>query len=209
MGRYLESILHDFVTFYNSLSPLGLVLFYSVISIIVILIILIGVMERNRHLELNKKASPISTPIKVEEPKPVVNNDEPTTNNPGNTNINEIAKKLEQDMNIKLTKFEEDQEENSIISYEELLSKTNSYSLDKIKSPLTNKTFNDEVKPTTAESKFANSPLISPIYGISEEKPRELTNEIEKKVDIPKPNIEIKNNDEFLKALKEFRKSLD
>ncbi len=216
MKDILNSIIHDFITFYGSLSPLGLIIFYSTLSIIVILIIVLGIIERNRHFnEAKEDRLPVITDnvdniikeeaeeLKEASEHPDIVEDIAKRNI---VNIDHIAKRMEEDQenkNISLTSFEEDQEKNSIISYEELLSKTTKLNPDEIKQKM------NEHKPTLEtedDKKFSNSPLLSPVYGIKNEHTK-LNEDNNKKTD----NIQSKlgNNSEFLKALKELKDKLD
>lgn len=106
--------------------------------------------------------------------------------------------------------FEEEQEEKSIISYQELLKVNNK----------------DEIK----ETKFQTSDFISPIHGIVDNKieyptiPKFKSNEIKKEeeleIDSPIEDIkelaiklpieeQVSNGEDFLNYLKDFRKKLD
>ncbi len=136
------------------------------------------------------------------------------------TSIDDITNLLENtEMNkpIDLTKFEEDQEENAIISYDELVKRAGAK---KIVYECEEKIENKEemidiekVDDVKEEKKFKASKVISPIFGIQKE--------VEEKDDILETFIDLENfsNDkpsnteesdsEFLNNLKQFRSTLD
>ena len=177
----------------------------------------------------------------------------------------EKQKALEEKNNIKneddeLTLFEKEQEENAIISLDELMNKANDIYTsneavqyeDEGNEPITlddlrarweeeqtriNKVENEEpqkeevvveVKPEVKEakkvvfptmeriSKFENSPIISPVYGIERKEstlgddlvsPTEI--ELENTADYEKFDEEIRKTNEFIATLKELQKKLD
>jgi len=66
---------------------------------------------------------------------------------------------------------------------------------------------------TTKETKFTNSEFVSPVFGKMDQHPKnnieiEKTYDLEKTLNIEPLTEEIKKNNEFLIALKEFRKNL-
>jgi len=233
---YLNSTIHDFIVFYSSLNLFGIILFYSIITIIITIIILIGLLAKNRNFtKSNKELN--NLPIMEDIKSTVVNQikDNNLSNNLVTAvnqtelvnrdiiNLDDITKKMEQDIenkNIILTSFEEEQEENSIISYDELLQKTIKLPLDDI-----NQHANEEVKKTEInysnsyeeklitqeEKKFTSSPLISPVHGVKQDRNILIDNNdyLEKTLSIRGLSSEIKKNDEFLKALKDLKNNLD
>ena len=151
-----------------------------------------------------------------------------------------------------LTMFEKEQEENAIISLDELMSKANDIytsnevvqyedegnepiSLDDLrarweqekakisKMEESNKEEVVEIKPEEQEikkvvfptmeriSKFENSPLISPVYGIEKTEDSINSNELqlENTADYEKFDEEIRKTNEFIATLKELQKKLD
>lgn len=144
-----------------------------------------------------------------------------------NTIINSIEKDLINDKKTVVANFETDQEQEAIISYQELLKKKETL--------LSNNNYDDEivekidieepikldpVSPKTEEAvkKFKNSEFISPIFGrvdkeveYSAPKPNftEIDREFEKVVNVKPLNTEIKKNEDFLNSLKDFRKNLE
>lgn len=151
--------------------------------------------------------------------------------------IDEMQKKLDMKEN-KITKYEEEQEENAIISYQELVKTmkkdsiphnevgmevADSNVIDKIEEPLTydieekvDYIYEEDIKEEPKieeqkkEPKFKNSEFISPIYGT------------DKNLDIKKDVVtsnkafvmddiideDFDEEDEFLDSLKDFRKNL-
>ena len=154
-----------------------------------------------------------------------------------------MQKDLEATPEDVVTNFENEQEENSIISYQELLKSVKEKKESEIKvtpvkieeDKIEIKEFDNEdtVRIETikeSDKKFKNTDFISPIFGKQDNKikyptvpklKREEKEETlslfdsldidyeEKIVDTKKLEAEIKKNDDFLKALKEFRKNLD
>ena len=151
-----------------------------------------------------------------------------------------------------LTMFEKEQEENAIISLDELMSKANDIytsnevvqyedegnepiSLDDLrarweqekakisKMEESNKEEVVEIKPEEQEikkvvfptmeriSKFENSPIISPVYGIEKTEDSINSNELqlENTADYEKFDEEIRKTNEFIATLKELQKKLD
>lgn len=149
--------------------------------------------------------------------------------------IEMLLKKMEHDLKSKkeqeVEKYEREQEENSIISYKELAK-----SMDKLKSQ--NERRSDHFESVKEEPRYKGSEFISPVYGkmknnINDSVPTFNKKSQEKEIvgryrrnssnyttndDMQKFEDSIYNkrasneerrNDEFLKALKEFRKNLD
>ena len=137
--------------------------------------------------------------------------------------IDKISMLIEDNINnpkpIDLTKFEEDEEKNAIISYDELVRKAGAKKI-VYKTPKTTiaeekKEEKIEIKQDTEKTKFKASQVISPIYGRKkqEEKKEELEEFIEVE-DIPvqkNKNVddEMMNDITFLTSLKTFRSNLD
>lgn len=147
---------------------------------------------------------------------------------PRKTSIEDITRLMEDTLEqepINLTKFEEDQEENAIISYDELVRRAGAKKiiykceeenniLDKIekKEEINNPV--NEIKEV--EKKFKASKVISPIFGVQKEV-EEKDEVLESFVDLEKfgfnkdnkTETENKNDVEFLTSLKEFRSGLE
>ncbi len=115
--------------------------------------------------------------------------------------------------------FEREQEENAIISYQELIRQAT-----KQKEPINTIVPKEKEKVQLQMSiedkeepkKFKNSEIISPIFGV--QNPNHVTSKIENKKEEPilashayeeiKKNYNGENNKDFLNSLKEFRKNL-
>ncbi len=129
----------------------------------------------------------------------------------------------EQDnINISVQKYEEDQEKDAIISYDELLQRTRELNLNnevlKVEdnnekvAPVIIKEATDEdiktIENTTyteeqnTEHKFKSSPIISPVYGISN---NEI--EIENTANFDKLDAELLKSNLFLDKLKKFKEN--
>lgn len=156
-------------------------------------------------------------------------------NNNDNTAFDEIIEAMQKDLDSKVEDavemFEQEQEEKAIISYQELLNAKNKNEenfekLEKLEIP---KEEDLEVleeipleKPkatpvlATTEKKFTNSEFVSPVFGkmdrnvnLKVETEEDYDNfDLEKTLNIEPLTEEIKKNNEFLNALKEFRKNL-
>lgn len=124
------------------------------------------------------------------------------------SSIDKISTLIEDNINnpkpIDLTAFEEEEEKNAIISYDELVRKAGAK---KIVYKSEKQTINEEVKeekieikPEEVKTKFKASSVISPIYGLKKPKEEE-TNKVE--------DEEILNDITFLTNLKTFRSNLD
>lgn len=145
--------------------------------------------------------------------------------------LEEMVKRMEEDIsnqvNDTVSTFEQEQEEKAIISYQELLSSvkgekinTPKMNIEEVLSEIENVNQDTEKVEDKNNSKFKNTEFISPIFGKQENKTNYpkiedfgITKECEKElfeptIDIEKLDEQIRRNDEFLKALKEFRKNL-
>ena len=172
---------------------------------------------------------------------------------PINNELEAILKKMQEDIDLKpedvVKKFEEEQEEKAIISYQELVDNVKAGKIEVVddeesdvnyvetlnidvnqepimeissdESEITPQMVKDVIENISSSSikeepkKFKKSEFISPIYGIMDEKleyPTVKKNEnildIMNTKDYNKLTEEIKRQEEFLNALKEFRKNL-
>lgn len=147
-----------------------------------------------------------------------------------NTIISSIEKDLINEKKTVIANFEIDQEQEAIISYQELLKKkeallsNNKYDDEVVEKidiePITEKPIISEVSSKTEEAvkKFKNSEFISPIFGRVDnqvEYPNvrndftTIDKEFEKEVNVKPLNNEINKNEDFLSSLKNFRKNLE
>lgn len=132
---------------------------------------------------------------------------------------NQMSMDLEESEPTKdeIDEFERQQEENAIISYQELMAeaeklKANADTYEK-KAEEKADTYVDEAINTYRKKEayqgFKNSEIISPIYGIQSEKKSEKVSTNNKTNDIISRAYEEKeDNIDFLNSLKEFRKNL-
>ncbi len=243
LNNYILNIVDSFNNYYDNLSESNRLIFYIIIILLFIaaMIILIMFDQKKVHVKVLEKNKPENFGNSLDkdlfEGEPSPNYDEENENT---RNLKEITQKIQdviEGRNIELTSFEQAQEENSIISYDELLRATNQNKTQQSNQPdemfkLARKIEADEVikKEPPIEirtEKFKNSDFISPIYGVQ-------TNEIDNNINESKriqkqqeeieylfPNYGINANDEeetkiksnedekFLSSLKEFRKNLN
>lgn len=169
--------------------------------------------------------------------------------------LENILKKMQEDVNVKpedvVKKFEQEQEENAIISYKELVDNVNSGKIEAIEDEESGEDFVEKLNLEDSEpilstveeesavtpemikeaiesisnssvkdeqKKFKNSEIISPIYGVIDnnfEYPKvkkfdedKTTLNIMNTNDYNELSDEIKRQEEFLEALKEFRRNL-
>ena len=149
--------------------------------------------------------------------------------------LDEVTKSLIEEPENKVigpTRFEIEQEEKSVISYEEL--KKASKNIDKINDNLLRDEGNEpitldelykvdtndqigevealieEMKEYREEKKFRNSAIISPVFGVYGQSPRKKQSEeeLEKTVDLEELEEEIRKTEEFLRELKKLKSKL-
>lgn len=150
-----------------------------------------------------------------------------------NTAFDEIIEAMQKDLDSKsedaVELFEQEQEEKAIISYQELLNAKNKNEesfekIEKLEMPKEEVIeFKEEIEMSKAtqvasntEKKFTNSEFVSPVFGkmdrnvnLKVETEEDYDNfDLEKTLNIEPLTEEIKKNNEFLNALKEFRKNL-
>jgi len=186
------------------------------IAILIILLSLVVRVKPKRKETTNEIETPIET-IELDEDNSKIDIEQV---------IGQLQRDIEEQKNG-IKRFEDEQEEKSIISYQELFEQTQKeISNQEVKAePINNKIENIENEQPI--KKFRNSEFISPIFGRvdndikyptipsfrekeEEEKPQPIeTIEIEKTIDLKPLQEEIKKNEEFLNMLKEFRKNLE
>lgn len=228
----MNKVLSDFVS-----NP---VLFFGAF-----ILILIGVIVIIASTFKQKKKVTDDTVVKrVVEEHPLTF--EELNKNEDKADIEAMLRKMQSDIdarNNEIEEFESDQEENAIISYQELIQRSKK---EEVKEESQVKKFVDQIKGNASKNeemddkKFKGSEFISPIYGRVKapefvEKPntpiikatrrnREIEtldidfDDIEPKhiqkdflentINLEPLKNEIKHNDEFLQALKEFRNNL-
>lgn len=233
---FFINIFNDIKDSYLDLDSTEKILFYSIIGLLVLVILLLSLLLRkkkpkkikekkikekrkNETLLLEEAFSDKEEDINIDQDKNInIEKPEKAIDNK-RIDLEKIKQQLEEDAknkNIDLTHYEKDQEENAIISYEEL--KKAAAKEDK------QLDFDDVVEQIQARNEvveekkipYKPTPFISPIFGI--EKPNiEIKEEpivqrpksLEETLSIEPISKEIKKNDEFLEALKDFRKNLD
>lgn len=195
-----------------------------IIGAIFLLILIIAFIVFKRYNEMNK-VEPIpederfDSEIEVKE----ISNDELTDEQKKAKEelqklYNQMSMDLEESEPTKeeIDEFEREQEENAIISYQELMAEAERL---KAKADTYEKkaeekagTYVDEAINTYRKKEayqgFKNSEIISPIYGIQSEKKSEKVSTNYKTNDIINRAYEEKEDMEFLNSLKEFRKNL-
>lgn len=222
---------------------------YLYICIIIVLIIIATILfiiasnQRNRRKIKNDfvQAEKVEAELEKIEEKPQ------------SSELEDILKKMQEDIDLKpedvVKKFEEEQEEKAIISYQELVDNVKAGKIEVIDDEDTNTNFveslnieesvepistiveeNPSVTPEMVKEaienisissvkeepkKFKNSAFISPIYGVMDEnleypkvKKSENILDIMNTKDYNELTEEIKRQEEFLNALKEFRNNL-
>ena len=135
----------------------------------------------------------------------------------GNTSLDEITDLIENTLEqkpIDLTKFEEDQEENAIISYDELVRRAGAKKIIYKREDVRPKEEIVKQEEPKEKAKFKASRVISPIYGVQKEEVEEKDEvmesfiELEKAKEENKEDIETLSDMEFLGSLKKFRSEL-
>lgn len=244
--------------FINSFGINNFIIIISVV--IVILIVLVGLfifekVKRKKEEELSLEEDDfddeiISKPqvednddnylekpikeVKINEDNNVVYKEESISKEEAKTALEKATKKLVTDDNglVGPTHFETEQEEKSIISYDEL--KKINYNIDEVndnllldqgnepitleelykasqeeqdKKPVDNPVF--EHSPSE-EKRFKNSEVISPVFGIYKEKKVEKDiDKLEDTVDLKDLEVEIRKTEEFLNELKKLKDRLN
>ncbi len=240
-------MLNNIFYMYSNMDNSSQILIFLIVLVILMLlsIFIINMITKKRNAKYNmqfnpsykykkienKKAPKIQEkvevkPIKHEEPVKVeeIKEEEPEVIEivTDNNSIDKISQLLEDNLNtmdpIDLTGFEEDQEKNAIISYDELVRRAGAK---KIVYKTEEKPIKKEVKNEKIETieenkgKFKASQIISPIYGIKKEEPKK--ENLEEFIDISnvpitnsaKKDDEMDQDIEFLSNLKTFRRNLD
>jgi hypothetical protein len=207
------------------------IVFYGVIAgIVVSMIVIVFILIKSK----NKKQDYITLePIIIEDKEPVVDNNILNEDKPSNildikkeeiinvpveepTDLTNIITKMATDVdNNKKTvvaSFETDQEEQAVISYQELLKLKNKIEpeVEKLNIEI------EELSPQVEEAvkKFKNSEFISPVFGREDTPKKEevvtrIEQELEKNVNTKPLATEIKQSEDFLNSLKSFRRNLE
>lgn len=225
--------------FIESFGKNNLIIILAVICAIILalfIIILIEKIDRKRREKNEQEIEYYEEPIKDDEE--IIYIDEEPTKEEAKQFLEEVQKKLKEESDlIGPTHFEKEQEEKSIISYDELkkaannIDETNDKLLeDEGEEPITieelykkQKEVKEEQEETKEieqpiqrqikeEKKFRNSEVISPVFGIykQEEIPfRKVSTTKPKSKDIEDIENEIKKTEQFLEELKKLKDKLD
>lgn len=223
---------------YSNMDGSSQILIFLIVLVFLMLIsiVVINIITRkkkgNNDIISNKKIVKLSSELDLpfkdteeviekietkEEPIEEIKDEEVVEVRVGNTSLDEITDLIENTLEqkpIDLTKFEEDQEENAIISYDELVKRAGAkkiiYKCEDVK-PKEEIVKQEEPKEKT---KFKASRVISPIYGVQKEEVEEKDEvmesfiELEKAKEENKEDIETLSDMEFLGSLKKFRSEL-
>ena len=190
--------------------------------------------------EILNEMKPLEKEKKIEEKEVEKQQDEKLEQN--KKEVEDMLKKIQKDLDAKpedvVSNFENEQEEKSIISYQELVKSVNDKPVPKVTPVKIEDDIidieEDDLENTLDLSRlgvqinhtFKNTDFISPIFGKQENTVKyptvpkinsniENSNKIiedkkfDRMFDTRKLDEEIKKNDDFLAALKEFRKNLD
>ena len=175
------------------------VVLYSLIGFLALVLIVLLIIKYKNDSKHDKKLS--------DELIEMVTGDIEATDEDKKEDLTNLLERMQQNAEIKTNKvetFEHEQEENSIISYQELLEanqRLRAQLNEKNEPKVIEKVIDAEVK-TEDDSKFQNTDFISPVYGKLEPN---LEYQKVKKIEREK-NID---NDDFLESLREFRSKLN
>lgn len=122
----MKNLIINFLTFLKSLTMNDIAFFASVISLLILIVIIIYLFKtREKEIKANEIEEPLLVELMQDEPLTdflAKAEDEPEVL----LDLNSLTKKLiEEQNNPNFNKYEDEQEELAIISYEELLSKSN------------------------------------------------------------------------------------
>lgn len=174
------------------------VVLYSLIGFLTLVLIFLLIIKHKKETKQNKKLS--------DELIEMVTGDSDAADEDKKEDLTNLLEKMQKDVEIKENKvdtFEHEQEENSIISYQELLDANR-----KLRDQLNKKEDTEQVVKKEQilqeeyDTKFQNTDFISPVYGkIEPNLEYQKVKKIERDDSI--------NNDDFLESLKEFRSKLN
>lgn len=241
LSNIFQSTINNFVNFYQNLTSQGRFAFFAVIFLVILFIVLVVMLidqiYHSRQVNRYNSKPMLKEEVKQEIPVEEIDTDFDDENEK-TRNIKEITQKIQAVIDSRgsdLDKYEQEQEETSIISYNELLQAAGKQKpiedTETFKLPnLAHKIETDEIierkDPIFSEgreSHFRNSDFISPIFGvqgrISESMPRQLREEqklienFTEELDITEikesRNQKIYEEEEFLMSLKDLRNNLE
>jgi hypothetical protein len=226
LGLDVGSFFDNIFTSYNTLPNESKLIVYIIVILVFIVMLLAIITIEHTRWNMRKANKAVNKTSGVSENTEVLDFDidEIDETNEKTRNLKEITDKIQaviDNKNIDLTKFEQDQEENSIISYDELMKKVGKAPEETPKQDfslpdLVHKIEVDEeieketpfVNPTK-EEKFKSSVFISPVFGIQDQSRTIIKEEPPK----PKENVYVQENyaeeETFLTNLRNFRKKLE
>jgi hypothetical protein len=226
LGINIASIFDSIRSFYLSLPEADKLIIYIILILVFILVILLIILFEQR--KINKKI--VNKKVEVNEDTEVLNlyGNEIDESNEKTRNLKEITDKIQAVIDsraIDLTKFEQDQEESSIISYDELMK----HSGKKIETPKEDFSLPnlvrkievaEEIERTEPyvnpvplkeeEPKFKSSAFISPVFGIQGDRSSIKNDEpVIKKEESSYIKESYSEEETFLNNLRNFRKNLE
>lgn len=218
--------------FINDLGFNNLLVIVAIVSAIILALIIIVIIEKIQNRKDEDEIEYYQDPEQEN-----VYYKENVTEDEAKQKLDDAYEKLSSEENssdlISHTNFEEEQEEKSVISYDELIKVSNAVDQrndllikDEGTEPITieelykkhleeqttekldNPVFEEEPND---EKKFKNSLVISPVFGVYKNinKTKYATDDLEKTVDLEDLEVEIKKTEEFLKELKKLKNKLD
>ena len=223
---------------YSNMDGSSQILIFLIVLVFLMLIsiVIINIITRkkkgNNDIISNKKIVKLSSELDLpfkdteeviekietkEEPIEEIKDEEVVEVRVGNTSLDEITDLIENTLEqkpIDLTKFEEDQEENAIISYDELVRRAGAKKIIYKREDVRPKEEIVKQEEPKEKAKFKASRVISPIYGVQKEEVEDKDEviesfiELEKAKEENKEDIETLSDMEFLGSLKKFRSEL-
>ena len=181
-------IFKDLIGFLHTLSLIDLVFFFSVVVLIILVVSLIYFIKINED-DFEKKKEEPKIPIEINEIKnPEISNIHDENEEGELLDLAAISKAIEENKssNIDLTAYEMEQEQRAIISYDELLKKTNNVNI--------NYTEEENIDNLTVKKVNLDNLISS--------------------VNMPEPKIEVRvisyaKEEAFLEALKSLQEKLN
>lgn len=214
--------------FINDLGYNNLMIIIGIVIAIILALIIIFIIEK---VQKNKR---FNNDV-VEQYEPTIYYKDEVTEEEAKKKLDDAYEKLSNEEElIAHTNFEDEQEEKSVISYEELLKVSNDVDqrndlllMDEGTEPITieelyqrhieeqeqeNDSVLDNPEFIDEEPKrFKNSEVISPVFGVYKNvvKTKYTDDELEKTVNLEDLEVEIRKTEEFLKELKKLKNKLD
>lgn len=188
VGAYMKSIINGFIDVFASLSWIDVVFFMAVLTLIILVVTLIYFIKINEEEEIQNDLIKVSDLVNETNSdvadKEFIKDD---AENEELLDLKAITESLEKKENkvIDMTAYEEEQEQRAIISYDELLEKTNSQKINYT---------DEECFDDLVVKKFDLENLVAP-----------------EKVEKPKVNVQLisyQKEEAFLEALKKLQQQI-